>query len=81
MSSLSARAVSLRLSERQTATLLPFGVPHYREIASKLRVVACGCYFPHVRKDLMDLAARYDRRADHFDRPRGADGRLDVLSM
>ena len=49
---------------------------HYREIASKLRAVARGCNFPNVRKDLIDLAARYDRRADHFDRPRGADDRL-----
>ena len=68
MSSLSARAVSLQMSERQDATLLLFGVAHYKEIASKLRVVARGCNFPNVRKDLIDLAARYDRRADHFDR-------------
>jgi hypothetical protein len=39
---------------------LLFGVAHYREIASKLRVVARGCNFPNVRKDLIDLAARYD---------------------
>ena len=44
---------------------------HDREIASKLRVVARRCNFPNVRKDLIDLAARYDRRADHFDRPVG----------
>ena len=69
------------MSERQDAALLLFGVAHYREIASKLRVVARGCNFPNVRKDLIDLAARYDRRADHFDRPREADGRLGVLSM
>ena len=81
MSSLSARAVSLQMSERQDAKLLLFGVAHYKEIASKLRVIACGCNFPNVRKDLIDLAARYDRRADHFDRPRGANGRLGVLSM
>jgi len=80
MSALRARAVSLQMSERQDATLLLFGVAHYREIASKLRVVACGCNFPNVRKDLIDLAARYDRRADHFDRP-GADGLFGVLSM
>jgi hypothetical protein len=80
MSSLST-AASLQMSERQNATLLLCGVAHYREIASKLRVVAQGCNFPNVRKDLIDLAALYDRRADHFDRPRGADGRLGVLSM
>ena len=69
------------MRERQDTTLLPFGGAHYKEIACKLRVVARGCNFPNVRKDLIDLAARYDRRADHFDRPRGADGRLGVLSM
>ena len=81
MSLLSVRAASLQMSERQDATLVPLGVAHYREIASKLRVVARECSFPNVRKDLIDLAARYDRRADdHFDRPRGVDGRLGVLS-
>ena len=45
MSSLSARAASLQMSEWQDATLLPLGVGHYREIASKLRVVARGCNF------------------------------------
>jgi hypothetical protein len=81
MSLLSVRAASLQMSERQDATLVPLGVAHYREIASKLRVVARECSFPNVRKDLIDLAARYDRRADHFDRPRGGYGRLGVLSM
>jgi hypothetical protein len=80
MSYLSARAASLQTSERD-ATLLLFGAAHYREIASKLRVVARGCNFPNVRKDLIDLAARYDRRADYFDRPRGADDRLGVPSI
>jgi hypothetical protein len=70
MSSLSARAASLQMSERQDATLLLFAVAQYRGLASKLRVVARECYFPIVRKDLIDLAARYDRRADHFARPR-----------
>ena len=80
MSSLSVRAASLQKSERQDATLLLFGVAHYREIVRKLRVVARECFFPIVRKDLINLAARYDRRADHFNRPRGADGRLGELS-
>ena len=47
------------------------GGTHYREIANKLRAVARGCNFPNVRNDLIDLAARYDRRADYFDRPVG----------
>jgi hypothetical protein len=41
---------------------------HYREIARKLRGIARDCRFPKVRQELLDLAARYERRGDHFDR-------------
>jgi hypothetical protein len=41
---------------------------HYREVARKLCGVARECRFPIVRKELLDLAARYERRGDHFDR-------------
>jgi len=44
---------------------------HYREIANQLRAIARECYFQNVRKDLIDLAALYDRRADDFDRLAG----------
>jgi hypothetical protein len=41
---------------------------HYREVARRLRGVARECRFPNARKELLDLAARYERRGDHFDR-------------
>jgi len=44
---------------------------HYREIANQLRAIARECIFQNVRKDLIDLAASYDRRADDFDRLAG----------
>jgi hypothetical protein len=39
---------------------------HHREIAQKLRDLARQCYFPGARRELLNLAARFDRRADHF---------------
>ena len=44
---------------------------HYREIANQLRAIARECYFQNDRKELIDLAALYDRRADDFDRLAG----------
>ena len=46
--------------------IMPSG-EHYREVAMELRMVARRCRFPGVRKELIQLAAKYDRRADHFD--------------
>ena len=40
---------------------------HYREIADKLRELARQCRFPGARRELLDLAASYERRADHFE--------------
>jgi hypothetical protein len=40
---------------------------HYREMASKLRELARHFRFPGARKELLDLAARYERRADNLD--------------
>jgi hypothetical protein len=40
---------------------------HYRNLAGNLRLVARECRFPNARQELLDLAARYERRADHFD--------------
>ena len=40
---------------------------HYSNLAGKLRLVARECHFPNARQELLDLAARYERRADHFD--------------
>ena len=41
---------------------------HYRELAHWLRGVAAKCRLPNPQRELLGLASRYDRRADHFDR-------------
>ena len=44
---------------------------HYREMAGNLRELARQTRSPGMRRELVDLARRYDRRGDHFDcRPR-----------
>ena len=44
---------------------------HYREMAGKLRELARLTHSPGIRRELVDLARRYDRRGEHFDgRPR-----------
>jgi hypothetical protein len=44
---------------------------HYREMAGRLRELARLTHLPGMRRELVDLAKRYDRRGDHFDcRPR-----------
>ena len=40
---------------------------HYREMARKLRELAREFRFPGARQELLDLAARYERRADNLD--------------
>jgi hypothetical protein len=40
---------------------------HYREMARGLRKLARQCRFAGARRELLNLAASYDRRADHFD--------------
>jgi hypothetical protein len=40
---------------------------HYREIAGKLRELARLTCSPGIRREMVDLANRYDRRANHFD--------------
>ncbi len=44
----------------------PRGDAHYRELAHKLRDLAHQCHFPGARRELLALAASFDRRADHF---------------
>ena len=39
-----------------------------REMAGKLRVLARYTRSPGIRRELVDLAKRYDRRGDYFDR-------------
>src|SRR5580692_1220264 len=40
---------------------------HYREMARKLRELAREFQFPGARQELLDLASRYERRADSLD--------------
>ena len=46
---------------------LPLDGAHYREMAHGLRKLARQCRFPGARRELLQLAASYDRRADHFE--------------
>jgi hypothetical protein len=41
---------------------------HYKEMAHGLRTLARQCRFPGARRELLQLAASYDRRAAHFER-------------
>jgi hypothetical protein len=45
---------------------LPDG-DHYREMAGRVRELARLSRSPAMRKELADLAGRYDRRGDHLD--------------
>ena len=40
---------------------------HFREMARGLRKLAHQCRFAGARRELLQLAASYERRADHFD--------------
>ena len=44
---------------------------HYRELASWLRGIARQCRLPGARQELLDLALRYEARANHHARRRG----------
>ena len=44
------------------------GGDHYREMADRLLGLAHLTRSPGIRRELVDLAKRYDRRGDHFDR-------------
>jgi hypothetical protein len=39
----------------------------YRELASKLREMAIRCRLPGARREILNIALRYERRADYFD--------------
>jgi hypothetical protein len=39
---------------------------YYHQAAAKLREVARRCRLPGARREILDLASRYDARADHF---------------
>ena len=40
---------------------------HYRDMSRRLRELARLFRFPGARKELLDLALRYERRADHLE--------------
>ena len=44
---------------------------HYTEVAHWLRGIAARCRLPYSQRELLDLARRYERRADQFGPPRG----------
>jgi hypothetical protein len=54
------------MEEPQANAALPDS-EHYREMARKLRVLAREFRFPVGRQELLDLALRYERRADSLD--------------
>ena len=62
---ISRRVTALAMSERPI--LLADG-DHYQEAAGRLRELARVTHSPGIRRELVDLAKRYDRRGDHFDR-------------
>jgi hypothetical protein len=41
---------------------------HYRELAHRLCGIADKCRLPYTQKELLDLARRYDTRADRIGR-------------
>jgi hypothetical protein len=53
--------------EEPQANAAPADSQHYREIARKLRDLAREFRFPGARQELLDLALRYERRADSLD--------------
>jgi hypothetical protein len=48
-------------------SVLPVDGAHYREMAHGLLKLARQCRFAGARRELLQLAANYERRADHFD--------------
>jgi len=46
---------------------LPLDGVHYREMADQLRKLAHQCRYAGARRELLQLAASYTRRADLFD--------------
>jgi hypothetical protein len=47
---------------------------HYREMARKLRELARRCRFQGIRQDLLDLALRYEGKADQLEAADAAGG-------
>jgi hypothetical protein len=60
--------------EAPQGAMAPANSQHYRELASKLREIARHCRFPGARREILDLAFRYEGRADHFEARNSAAG-------
>jgi hypothetical protein len=54
------------MDEQKSPQLRPHG-DDYRWMARKLRKLALECRSPGARQEILDLAARFERRGDHFD--------------
>jgi len=57
---------ALPMNEPRDSTV-PIDGAHYREMAHGLRKLAQQCRLAGARRELLQLAASYERRADHFD--------------
>ena len=53
--------------EEPQRAVAPVDSQHFRELAAKLRDIARQCRFPGARQEILDLALRYEGRADHLD--------------
>ena len=53
--------------EEPQANAAPSDSEHYREMAIKLRELAREFRFPGTRRELLDLAVRYEQRAGSLD--------------
>ena len=53
--------------EEPQANAAPSDSEHYREMARKLRKLAHKFRFPGARQEILDLAARLERRAESLD--------------
>ena len=59
--------------EEPQANAAPSDSEHYREMARKLRELAREFRFAGARQELLNLALRYERRADSLDARSGTD--------
>ena len=55
------------MADERTFTLHNGASEEYREMAAELRRLAQLSRFPGSRRDLLELAARLERKAEHFD--------------
>jgi transposase-like protein len=67
---------TLPTAARRNSSPPPDGA-HFREIAHGLRILARCCRYPGARTELLQLAAGFERRADHLDDRQSPPGDLD----